>query len=755
MQARKRMVRGGFPRWEDEPLVALAFVLTVGVAVLGPWTLVPVATEVGALALFLVAALAGARVGGRAALVAGTLMAGATLGAAGEPGGEPDDLVQGRVRSSAGIAAVVDSAAGSVRLLFPEDVPSVGQAISARTRSTTPTPRLPGAPDSSREDRRSGRKTRRVLHFVPIGSDVARPEMPLVFAEADHGGLLWSLASGARSEVRPEEKALLQRTGTAHLLAISGMHIGFVAGLVWGSGQLLAKLLARLLPRVRVTRVLSGSAALGAVVAACAYASVVGWPVSARRAVVMVAGASAARMLGRPIRPWSLLALAALGVVCLDPDAVHGLGFGLSFGAVVGILTVSQGLLRWVPPDLPRGVDWLVNGLVVTVGATVGTLPLTAWWFQSLSPWSPLANLIAGPLVGAVGVPSALVAAYGPTGLAPTAIWVGDRAVSWALWGLDLLDVAPWAPAVGPLGVLGLAVAAAVHRRPLLACAVLGAVWALPAARTPTGLEVTVLSVGQGDAIFIRLPDGRRWLVDGGPPSHRVVEWLRREGHTHLDTVFLTHPDSDHLGGLAAVVDELSVERFVTARPPRLDERSYREVWMRLYERGIAVQYPDAPLFGPGVLLHPMPDWREAAGATRRPKDNDDSLVLLLHHEGRSILLPGDIEGAAETWLGPNLPRVDVLLAPHHGSRTSSSPALVAATDPSTVVISCGRENRFGHPHIQTLTRWRGRDVHRTDLQGTLRIRLDDGEVTIDRWAHGSGFRPSEPWRWAPRPPTR
>jgi len=232
------------------------------------------------------------------------------------------------------------------------------------------------------------------------------------------------------------------------------------------------------------------------------------------------------------------------------------------------------------------------------------------------------------------------------------------------------------------------------------------------------------------------------------------VEWLRREGHDHLDAVFLSHPDSDHLGGLVPVVESLSIGRFVTARPPRNDEVSYRAVWQTLYARGIPIEGPDWEPDGPGVLLHPKSAWRDRHGTSESSRDNDDSLVLLLEHAGYRVLLPGDIERSSEQWLAPHLPTVDVLLAPHHGSRSSSSPALVVATDPDWVVVSCGLDNRFGHPHPQTLARWRGRRLLRTDRHGTIRLRLHQNGLLVEQWEAGDGYSMVRPWRWRPRPPS-
>jgi len=466
----------------------------------------------------------------------------------------------------------------------------------------------------------------------------------------------------------------------------------------------------------------------------------------------MVTMAALAQVSGRPVRPWTALSMAAMAVLLVDPDRLYGMGFALSFGAVVGILGVTPRLMRLCPLDWPRSLVWVIEGLAVSIGAMAGTLPLTAWWFQTISPLGPVSNLFAGPLIGGVGVPAALMGVHGPAWLGPWALAVGNAVISVAVVVLGWLDVPPWTPAVGPVGAVLVLVALMRRRRSALAVGMMAMILRGGGSGATGDLVVTFLSVGQGDAVFIHLPDGRRWLVDGGPPGSGLLEWLRREGHTDLDTVFLTHPDLDHLGGLTAVVDQLSVGRFVTTRPPRHDEHAYRQVWRRLFERGIPIGDATVELGRMATVLHPRADWRSVAADPRLHRDNDDSLVLLLEHEGTRILLTGDIEEAAESWLASTLPSVDLIQAPHHGSRTSSSAGLVVATNPTWVVISCGLENRYGHPHPGTLAQWRGRRVVRTDRDGTLQVRVTDVGFGLWRWRHAQGYVAVHPWVWNPGP---
>jgi len=747
-------VRGGWPRWSESPLPTLAVLLVVG-TLIGRHAAVPEVAWCGAVALALLAALSGDRSGGRLAMGLSACVLGIALGHVRPTGPELDEhaVVQGVVVQSAGTSAVVSTARASWRLSFyPEAAPPVGTRVSARTRPSRPQVRLPGEPDRLAADHRAGRQARRVTRWIRLGG---RPEGPApdlqVPPQGLHADVLHALATGRKAALDSQLRALLQRTGTARLMAISGLHIGLVAGLAHLVIGRLGGLLLRWMPSAGAAPWLRWLCAVGALLAAAAYADTVGWPVSTQRAVVMVAGASFAHAIGRPVRPWSLLAAAAIVVVVAEPSAVDGLGFGLSFGAVLGILGVSPRLLRWLPPDPPWLLGRLAAGVSVTVGAMAGTLPLTAFWFQELSPLSPIANLVAGPLIGTLAVPAALVGVHGPPAVRAPALWVGGHSVELAVQLLNALDVSPWTPAVGPIGALMLAAAVLLRRHLLLAVPLALVAVGAPSLPASDELQVTFLGVGQGDAVFVRHPDGRRWLVDGGPPSERVLRWLRRQGHTRLDAVLLTHPDSDHLGGLIPVFEQLDIGRVVVGRPPLADEQLYRMAWNRLFSRSVPIAVARSGPIEAVPLLHPTPGWRERAGppALRRPRDNDDSLVLHLEHAGHSILLTGDIEGAAEGWLSPGLPRVDVVQAPHHGSRSSSSAGLVAATDPDWVVVSCGRDNRFGHPHANTLASWRGRRLLRTDRDGTLRVRLGRSGVRVERWVHGWGWVGvrRRPWR--------
>lgn len=674
--------------------------------------------SMGALAL-----LVRTRHAGMLAWIAGAFLAGSAAAAI-EPAPrvlpEPSAL-QGVVLSASGRSVRAQTTEGLLTLRFSQP-PPVGARFAAWTTAGHPTPKLPGsfgAPAPYRAVRR----------WVMVDAPPSDPRLER-FELAEHGGLLCALATGQRDRVPEETAALLRRTGTAHLLAISGLHIGLIAGLGWSVGWLLSRPLA-FLRTPWPARIVP---ALASLAVATGYGSLVGWPVSARRAVVMVGLACLGRLLARRVRPWSLLGGAAMVVLLLDPQQAHQPAALMSFGAVAGILWWSPALTRLLPPDCPRWLTRIVTALGASLGATLGTLPMTAWLFQQLSPITPLTNLLASPMLAGVAVPAALLTARLPEAPGLLALAVADAAAQLGLGVLSALDVTPLTPAVGPAGALALAALLPLRRHP--GAAALLALLALTLQQLPVDrLVVTFLAVGQGDAALIEWPDGRRWLVDGGPPSTRTLHYLRRRGIRHLDAVFLSHPHPDHSGGLHAVIESISVDTFWTPRPPEADELDYRRLWRAVYASGAAVRLPGDP---GAVLLHPLEGWQPRRQSRRV---NEQSLVLRIEHGAHRFLFTGDIEAEAEAMLAEKLSAADVVKVAHHGSSSSSTEAFIAAAEADWAVISCGESNRFRHPRAAVLGRWSGAAIARTDEDGTIEFSTDGDNMTVRAWRAGSGWR--------------
>lgn len=606
-----------------------------------------------------------------------------------------------------------EAAAGRVRVRFDRTAPPSGTPLVAfgRAGPEPPGSTLPGAPDPARAAARGGARTwLRTDTWRVLG-----PAPPVQQAAADRTGFLTALAVGDRSGVSDAHLDVLRRTGTAHVLAISGFHVG----LVFGAVALTARGGLRALAVLRPRGVPIGLCWVLGLVAAGAYAVGAGAPVSAQRAALLLAGLSVARATGRVGRPLPLLGAAAVGILARDPAAVATASFQLSFGALVGLVRVGPVLLRWIPPDLPRPVAWALKGACASIAATAGTLPAAAWWFQLVAPISPVANLVALPVVAWAIAPCAVVATWGPPALAALAGAAGSGAVELLLRCLGALPGAPWVVAAGPAGALVLLAVLAWPGRPDRVA--LALIAALGVREVGVETRVTFLDVGQGDAALVEHADGRTWLVDGGPPGERVLCWLRRRKIRRLDAIVATHGQADHIGGLGPVLEHLEVGAVWMPDGPGLDEL-----------RGLARARGVPVVVGPPEALHPPPGFA--------PEDpNDGSLVLKVSGD-RTALLTGDIEALAEGMLTDV--RADVLKVPHHGSHSSSSAALLDAAAPVLAVVSAGRGNPFGHPRPEVLERYadRGIEVLRTDRDGTVRVELGP-RLAVSTWRPGVGWR--------------
>lgn len=627
--------------------------------------------------------------------------------------------VVGGVWGRSAIVARADGEPGRVLVRFPDSAPPVGATVvvDGQARGVDPT-RLPGEPDPVRAARLGRYRT--VIHARDarvLGGAPIEPRLPASAAS----GLLHALVDGHREGIDDALADRLRRTGTWHLVSISGLHVGLCAAAAAGGVRLLSWGLRARVPAWALRALEAGAA----VSTAAAYTALAGWCLPAQRALVMTAVVALLAVGRRTPAAWPALGLAAAVTLVVEPAGVGDPSWQLSFGALAGILLLRHRLLRWLPPDAPRWARWPVESVVATVGATAGTLPVVAWRFQEVSWVAPLANLWAVPWVGAVATPAILLAQLLPAPAAALPLWLADHAVRIALAGLAPLDVAPLTLAVGPVGALGLAAAVGVARWRLLDGLLIAGVVVAAGTGPGRGAEVWFLAVGQGDATLVRWADGRSWLIDGGPPGGRLLLALRRLGVERLDRVYLSHPHPDHLGGLLAVADALPVGSFVGPRPPREGEADYAALVDRW---GLVAEVPDDRV----RRLHPPLAW---VGPGRDPV-NDESLVVAVRVGARRFLFPGDIEAVGERELvdagrrGLDL-RADVVKVPHHGSRTSSAREWVERVAPALAVVSCGWENRYRHPHPEALASYRGARLWRTDRDGSVVVRTDGRTLDV------------------------
>jgi competence protein ComEC len=604
----------------------------------------------------------------------------------------------------------------SWRLVAPVGEPGRAAALAGRLRRRVETGLAAAGRLRFGSDRSEG---------AEIGRDAPAPAplgLPLVRA----------LVLGDASEVPPRVVRGLRRSGLAHLLAVSGLHVGLAAAM--------ALLAARALPR--------RGRLLAALLAVALYLLLVGPRPSLVRASVMACLVVAALLLERPPSAVNALGVAAAGIALLRPEAVTELGFQLSAGATAGLLLLAPLLsARW--EGLPRA---LREPLAVSAGAQLGTLPWVLPAFCLLVPVAPLVNLVAVPWAGV------LLAACGLwTGLAILAPGAAARALPL----LDLLAApAAWPAAVpaspwlalplapGPVGATLLAVGALGGLlRPRIGLAALAAavLWAaaLSDVAGPGPVEAVAIDVGQGDALLLRDGAGTLLIDGGGWPAgdlggRVLLPALARRGVRRLDRVLLTHPDRDHCSGLVEVASYLAVGEVLTGPAATGPGAGGCAAELRALPgaRHRRVTAGDRLAVGRWRLrvLHPLAD-----GPGRPPAgDNDASVVVAAEVFGRRLLLTGDVEAAAERDLvarhGRGL-RADVLKVAHHGSRSSSAGRFLAAATPSLALVSAGARNPYGHPAPEVLARLRahGARVLRTDRDGMVVLRFHrDGRWAID-----------------------
>lgn len=563
-----------------------------------------------------------------------------------------------------------------------------------------------------------------------------------VLGDAPQLGLVTALVIGIRDRIGPEQWDVLRRTGTTHLVAISGLHVGIVAGFVYLLGRWLWSLSGYgvlLLPAPRFAAFVAlGSAGL--------YSALAGFAVPTQRAFIMVGAALLDRLIDRPISIGDRVAIAVVLLLLIDPFVAMAAGYWLSFGAVAAILYVLGGRLR--------RVSQLRALLLINAVTALALAPLLMYCFGGASLVAPLANLIGVPVLGGIVVPLVLLSTgclYLDAGLGAAGLQLAERIVE-LLWALlaalarsDLSYVDRGVSSAGALlcaccGMVILLAPRGCPGRWLAALWLLPVLW-WPSVRPREGdFSMTVLDVGQGLAVAVQT-HAHALLYDAGPRYGRrfdagasvVVPYLRQAGVERIDTVVLSHGDLDHAGGFAAISTRMPVARLLSSaaltETTGPGERCHA---------GLAWEWDQVAF----TILHP--------GVRSRLQGNDRSCVLKVSGRHFSALLAGDIEAPGEHALvaahGPAL-AADVLLAPHHGSRTSSTPALLEAVDPEIVVISAGHGNRFGFPHRQVIDRYaaRGARIMFTAEHGAVRMSFGASGLSV------SGYRDAARRLWHDR----
>lgn len=574
--------------------------------------------------------------------------------------------------------------------------------------------------------------------------------------------LLCATLLGDRAELDEEFEEAFKRSGTAHLLAISGLHVGIVAWLVW-QGAALAGLGRRA----------AGMVVLGAV---GAYAMMTGMTPSVMRAGIMTVALVGSIVGRRRLDPLQAVGLAALVLLMLRPFDLFHAGFQLSFAAVISILGVCGYFHVALRPDPSleerllvldearwglrarlwlRG--WAVPAASVSLAAWLGVLPLIAYYFNVFSPVTVLANLLAVPLLTAVVALGfahvALGALWSVLGIVPgllarsasglLALVVESAARVPLGWTYCATPALGWVAAYYALGLL------VVWRwRRGLSGHRAGIVWLLGMlvylvatlrSPRPEGLEVTALDVQHGNATVLRYPDGSTVVCDAGCYGRTdvgatvVAPAFWRWGVRRIDLIVVSHADVDHINGIPALLDRFAVGHVVYSPIVERSEAG-RQLLAMLDARGIpheSARAGDRIAVGDGHVLEALApaDWTLRAWGENQ---NENSLVVRAEHDGRRVLVAGDIQVVASTVLlgrGADV-RADVLIVPHHGCAMPNADAFAKAVRPRVALVS-NLDDRIV-PAVVDAYRAVGARVLATCSDGAITARIQDGQITVE-----------------------
>ncbi|MFO7859825.1 MAG: DNA internalization-related competence protein ComEC/Rec2 [Desulfosalsimonas sp.] len=587
----------------------------------------------------------------------------------------------------------------------------------------------------------------------------------------DAGAVLAALVLGKRHRISPELQEAFNRAGVSHLLAISGLHMGIISvcafmGFTW--------IISRFRIFLYTGRAFKIAAMLTLVPVIC-YAMLSGFSPSTQRAVVMIAIFLTAIARAAPYHRINTLAIAAFIICIIHPPSLFSVSFQLSFAAVSAIFygihlffKPSAGLEKTVP----RLIGRIKNFMLISVFAIAGTLPLVMHHFQQASVLGVIANLVLVPWIGFMVV---------PLGLAGALIFLVSGTLAWwmltcAHWllgpAISLIKMianspvgafetfSPTVPEVicaygllAGLGLIwrgetpGIRKLAAIGLVPIFLVSAADAGYWIHKRLWHSDLRVTVLDVGQGHASLVEFPGGYTMLIDGGGFSDNSVfdvgarilaPYLRQRKIGTIDTVVLSHPDSDHLNGLLYILNHFQIHEVLSTHISA-DTSGYKKFQEIIDKKQIF--HPPLDRVNAGRKIHgarfeilfPHPDAEIACAPCSGA--NNCALVVRVRYHGKAILFPGDIEACAEGLVleqAGEKAEADILIAPHHGSKTSSTSGFLDAVGPETVIIPV-REGRYQMPSQSVLNRYENRNIKilRTDRHGAARIRIHEGTLEI------------------------
>jgi len=551
--------------------------------------------------------------------------------------------------------------------------------------------------------------------------DTLRTQLQSALPTSEFVGIITALAVGDRSLISREQWRVLTDTGINHLVAISGLHIGLVAGMVFFCVRFVWSRLGNLALRLPAPK----AAALVSIGVAALYAALAGFSIPTQRAFVMVLVFFSSLLLNKKFTGQQLLSLALIAVLLIDPHSVMSMGFWLSFVAVAIIFYGVSGRLR-----LTNGWQWVRVQWMIALGL----MPFILVFYTQVSMLSPIANMMAVPWVSFIVVPLTLVGLFLLQFLPSLASFILTIASDslWLLW-FPMSYIADfdralwqqhrpvgWSLVLGMVGVLWLLAPKGVPNRWLGVCWLLPMFLVKPKALDDEALTFTLLDVGQGLSAVVQTKNhvlvfdtGQRYSSRFDIGESVIVPYLRQTGWSSIDTLIISHGDADHIGGLEGVTTNIPVQQILTSVPEKVANDQ-----VMLCQKGQAWIW-DSVHF---EILHPQ--------MVSKRKNNNDSCVLKVTAAGISFLLTGDIEKSAEKQLLQHSAfdmQAAVLVAPHHGSNTSSTTDFIRVVSPEFGLFPVGYRNRFGFPKARVVTRYQQQQVmlYDTASHGAITFSVD------------------------------
>lgn len=544
-------------------------------------------------------------------------------------------------------------------------------------------------------------------------------------------GLVLALSLGDRSQLDPNQWRALTHTGTNHLIAISGLHLGLIAGLIYFLSQTIWRqfyFATQIIPAPIIASILAFAGAF-------IYAALAGFSLPTQRALIMIAVFLLGLLSSRRLLVSNVVCIAIFLILLLDPFSILAADFWLSFTAVTLILYIT----RYRHSDQSPLRRWLQLQCLLSLGLT----PFLIFWFKQFPLYSIFANLLAIPIIGFIIVPLVLLAMFLLLTFPRGAEFIYDFVdkISNLHWSyLDFLSqqnsaIIPVAATnkasliIAIIGIVILLMPKGLPGRWLGLLFLLPLLFPITTSLRPGEFKFSLLDVGQGLSAVIQTSQKMLVYDAGARFSERfnigdavIKPYLRHKGITQLDMLMISHGDNDHIGGAYSIIEQFRIDRVLSSVPEKLSishaERCHAgQKW--LWD-GVEFE-----------VLHPSIE-SDFTG-------NNASCVLKVSSQHGSVLLTGDIEQAAEKSLINNMPeqiKVDILLAPHHGSKTSSSNELIATIAPEYAVISAGYRNRFGFPKQDIMSRYEAHGVKTlvTFMTGEISMKFSAAGLIIEQF---------------------